>query len=205
MDTVTVYVGCRRDYTNPKRKVLKCATESPKKKRLRSVSSFLLKYFVVNFGFIVHVVNSFKLIEWVSVPIRTCAFFIFCRAFESGRWHPFQYTVLFHYVNRLYRYQDSKISLVLNIINNIHDLDGHIQLEGVLFHMWKPSFTWSQTLGSCSRDTSSYIDIKTNYAKDLWREKWQMDRWCKMSFKLLCWPGCKRSDVSFWMLQALFK
>ena len=62
-DTVTVHVVCRRDYTNPKRKVLKCATESPKKKRLRSVSSFLLKYIVVNFGFIVHVVNSFKLIE----------------------------------------------------------------------------------------------------------------------------------------------
>ena len=49
MDTVTVHVTCRHDYTNPKRKVLKCATESPKKKRLRSVSSFLLKYFVVNF------------------------------------------------------------------------------------------------------------------------------------------------------------
>ena len=63
MDTVTVHVTCRRDYTNPIRKVLKCATESPKKKRLRSVSSFLLKYFVVNFGFIVHVDNSFKLIE----------------------------------------------------------------------------------------------------------------------------------------------
>ena len=62
MATVTVHVVCRRDYTNPKRKVLKCATESPKKKRLRSVSPFLLKYFVVNFGFIVHVDNSFKLI-----------------------------------------------------------------------------------------------------------------------------------------------
>ena len=63
MDTVTVHVACRRDYTNPKRKMLKCAMESPKKKRLRSVSSFLLKHFVVNFGFIVHVDNSFKLME----------------------------------------------------------------------------------------------------------------------------------------------
>ena len=61
MDTVTVHVACRRDYTNPKRKMLKCAMESPKKKRLRSASSFLLKHFVVNFGFIVHVDNSFKL------------------------------------------------------------------------------------------------------------------------------------------------
>ena len=60
MGTVTVHVACRRDYTNPKRKVLKCATESPKKKRLSSVSSFLLKYFLVNFGFIVYVENSFK-------------------------------------------------------------------------------------------------------------------------------------------------
>ena len=63
MDTVTVHVAYRRDYTNPKRNVFKCATVNPKKKRLRSVSSFLLKYFVVNFGFIVHVDNSFKLIE----------------------------------------------------------------------------------------------------------------------------------------------
>ena len=63
MDTMTVHVACRHYYTNPKRKVLKCATESPKKKGLRSVSSFLLKYFVANFGFIVHADNSFKLIE----------------------------------------------------------------------------------------------------------------------------------------------
>ena len=125
------------------------------------ISSFLLKYFVVNFWFIVHVDKSFKLIEWVSVCICTCVFLIFCRAFESGRWHPFQYTVLFHYFNRLYWYQDSEISLVLNIINNIRDLDGHIQLEGILFHMWKPSFTWLQTSGSWNRGTSLYIDIKT--------------------------------------------
>ena len=39
MDTVTVHVVCRRDYINAKRKVLKCATESPKN-RLCSVSSF---------------------------------------------------------------------------------------------------------------------------------------------------------------------
>ena len=136
------------DITQTLKKVLNCAMGSPKKKRLHSVSSFLLKYFVVNFGFIVHEDNSFKLLEWVSVCVCTCAFFIFCRAFESGRWHPFQYTVLLHYVNRLYWYHDSKISLVLNMINNIHDLDGHIQLEVVLFHMWKRSFTWSQTSGS---------------------------------------------------------
>lgn len=36
-DTVTVHVACRRDFTNPKRKVVKCPMESPKKKRLRSV------------------------------------------------------------------------------------------------------------------------------------------------------------------------
>ena len=29
MDTVTAHVAYRRDYTNPKEKVLKCATESP--------------------------------------------------------------------------------------------------------------------------------------------------------------------------------
>ena len=63
IDTVTVHVACRHYYTNPKRKVLKCAMESPKKKRLHSVSSFLLKHFVVNFGFIVHVDNSFKLLK----------------------------------------------------------------------------------------------------------------------------------------------
>ena len=108
MNTVTVHVVCRRDNTNPKRKVLKCAAEIPKNKRFRSVSSFLLKYFVVNFGFIVHVDNSFKLIEWISVCICSCPFFIFCRSFESGRWHSFQYTVLFHYVNRLCWYQDCK-------------------------------------------------------------------------------------------------
>ena len=51
MDKVTVHVANRHDYTNPKRKVLKSATDSPKKKRLCSVSSFLLKYFGVNFGF----------------------------------------------------------------------------------------------------------------------------------------------------------
>ena len=51
MDKVIVHVASRHDYTNPKRKVLKSATDSPKKKRLRSVSSFLLKYFVANFGF----------------------------------------------------------------------------------------------------------------------------------------------------------
>ena len=39
LDTVTVHVVCRRDYINAKRKVLKCATESPKN-RLCSVSSF---------------------------------------------------------------------------------------------------------------------------------------------------------------------
>ena len=50
IDTLTVHVACRHDYINPKRKVVKCATESPqKKKRLRSVSSFLLKSFLVNF------------------------------------------------------------------------------------------------------------------------------------------------------------
>ena len=63
MDTVTVHVACRHDYRNPKRKVLKSAEDSPKKKRLCSVSYFVLKYFVVNFAFIVHVDNSFKLIE----------------------------------------------------------------------------------------------------------------------------------------------
>ena len=205
MDTVAVHVASRCDYTNPIWKVLKRATESPEKERMRSVSSILLKYFVVNFGFIVHVDNLFKLIEWVSVYICTCAFLIFCRAFESGRWHPFQWTVLFHYVKCLYWYQHSKTSLVLNMINNIHDLDEHIQLEGVLFHMWKPSFTWSQTSGSWNRGTSLYTDIKTKYTKDLWREKWQMGRWCNMSFQLPCWPGCKRRDVSFWMLRALSK
>ena len=49
IDTVTVHVACRQDYINPKRKVVKCATERPEKKRLRSVSSLLLKYFIVNF------------------------------------------------------------------------------------------------------------------------------------------------------------
>ena len=44
MDKVIVHVASRHDYINPKRKVLKSATDSPKKKRLRSVSSFLLKY-----------------------------------------------------------------------------------------------------------------------------------------------------------------
>ena len=177
-----------------------CNGKPSKKKRLRSVSSFLLKYFLVNFWFIVHVDNSLKFIEPVSVCICTCVFFIFCRAFESGRWHPFQYTILFHYVNRLHWYQDSKISLVLNMINNIRDLDRQVQLEGVLSHMWKPSFTWFQTLGSWNRSTISYIDIKTKYTKDLWRQKWQMGCWCKMLFELLCWPGCNRRDVSFWTL-----
>ena len=111
MKTVNVHVACRCDYTNPKRKELKCAKESPKKKRLHLVGSFLLKYFVVNFWFIVHEDNSFKLIKWVSVCICTCVFFIFCRA-ESGRWHLFQNTFLFHYDNRLYWYQDSERSLV---------------------------------------------------------------------------------------------
>ena len=120
-------------------------------------------------------------------------------------WQVTSYPILFHYVSRLYWYQDSKISQVLNMINNIHDLDRHIQLEGVLFHMWKPSFPWSQTSRSWNRGTSSYIDIKTKCTKDLWREKWQMGRWCKMSFELLCWPGCKQRDVLFWMSQALFK
>ena len=63
MDKVTVPMASRHDYTNSERKVLKSATDSPKKKRLRSVSSSLLKYSVVNFGFIAHVDNSFKLIK----------------------------------------------------------------------------------------------------------------------------------------------
>ena len=49
MKTVNVHVACRCDYTNPKRKEWNCAKESPKKKRLHLVGSFLLKYFVVNF------------------------------------------------------------------------------------------------------------------------------------------------------------
>jgi len=38
---VTVHIACRRDFTNPKRKEVKCPVESPKKKRLRSVSSLI--------------------------------------------------------------------------------------------------------------------------------------------------------------------
>ena len=91
------------------------------------------------------------------------------------------------------------------MINIIRDLDGQIQLEGMLFHMWKPSFTWLQTSGLWNCGTSLYIDIKTKYTKDLWREKWQMGSWRKMSFELLCWPGCNRRNVSFWILQVLSK
>jgi len=39
-ETLTVHIACRRDFTNPKRKV-NCPMESPKKKRLRSVSCLI--------------------------------------------------------------------------------------------------------------------------------------------------------------------
>ncbi|XP_065684420.1 uncharacterized protein LOC136096813 [Hydra vulgaris] len=39
-NTVVVHVACRRDFTNPNRKVLKCQMESPKIKKLRSTDIF---------------------------------------------------------------------------------------------------------------------------------------------------------------------
>ena len=63
------------DITQTLKKVLNCAMGSPKKKRLHSVSSFLLKYFVVNFGFIVHEDNSFKLLEYLYVYVLVLSSF----------------------------------------------------------------------------------------------------------------------------------
>lgn len=48
-EIVTVHVACRRDFTNPRRKLTESPVESPKKKRLRSSVSYFLS---ACFGFV---------------------------------------------------------------------------------------------------------------------------------------------------------
>ena len=49
IDTLTVHVACRHDYINPKRKLVKCATESPQKKKIAFSKFFFTQVLLSKF------------------------------------------------------------------------------------------------------------------------------------------------------------
>ena len=67
LDSVTVHVTCRHDFTNPRRNALKCSLESPKKKRLRSVSSFLFFCILITCYLKTVMYLCFFLLSWYQI------------------------------------------------------------------------------------------------------------------------------------------